>query len=134
MHHYKELNSIYLLWERGINKTELDEVYLYVRKNVMDLEYLYSLCMKYGVSDYIYFCISKANLFYCNSMLNELSKKFESGTGKELLECFGLCDSERKQWNVDFRTICEAGDIKMYMEPLLTAEDFRKIELNERMM
>lgn len=134
MHHYKDLNSIYLLWMYGINKKELVEIYLYIKKSIMDFEYLYSLCMKYGVADYIYYCISKANLLYNDPLLNKLSKKFESETGKALLDCFGLCDSERKYWAEDFMTIWKTGDVKMYMKPLLTLEDFKKIELNERMM
>lgn len=134
MHHYKDMNSIYMLWTCGINKTELEEVYLYVKKNIMDLKYLYSLSLKYGVSDYIYYCISKADLVYHDSALKKLSQQFESEPGKGLLDCFGLDDSERKCWKVDFRTIWEAEDIKVYMEPLLTGEDFRKIQLNERMM
>ena len=134
MHHYKDLNSIYLLWKCGINKTELEEIYLYVKKNIMDLEYLYNISLKYEVSDYIYYCISKAYEIYRDSVLKKLSQKFESETGKILLDCFGLCDLERKCWNVAFTPIWEAEDIKVYMEPLLTAEDFRKIQLNDRMM
>ena len=72
LHHYKELNSIFLLFDHNFyrNSSFLD-VYLLIEKNfsLNDVENIYSYCQQLKITPYIYFYSSNYLYFakFCSS-------------------------------------------------------------------
>ena len=132
MHHYKDLNSIYLLWIKGFDQQKLFEISRYVAAAPMDIELLMSLCAKYGLGDYVCYCVHFANILYPNDILRTIEESLETERSRYLYDCFGLCDKERKAWNMPFET--RLKDAPPCLVPLLTETDQKKIKQNIQMM
>lgn len=133
MHHYKDLNSIYLLWTRGFDGSKLEEIAYYVINVPMNINWLKDLCQKFGVIDYVYWCIHYANILLPDLRLCELEDKFMTPGAQMLLGCLGLNDDERKHWTISFEELCN-GNTKEHMKSLLTEIDRDKINTNLKMM
>lgn len=132
MHHYKDCNSIYLLWVRGFDKQKLYEIAQYAKFVSMDTKHLTMLCRQYAAGDYVCYCVHFANLLYPNDALQKIESALTTAESCRLYDCFGLCDKERRQWNLPFEE--RISDIHRCMEPLLTDEDRQKIDKNMQMM
>ena len=132
MHHYKDLNSIYLLWLKGFDISKLYEIARYLEKVPINIDYLIYLCNRYGVGEYVCYCVHFANLICPNHLLNSVEELLKSERSCLLYDCYGLCDEERKKWNVPFKD--RKKNIRNLLEPHLTERDRRKIEDNMKMM
>ena len=132
MHHYKDLNSIFLLWIRGFDVDKLYEIARYLEKVPLNIDYLISLCHRYGAGDYVCYCVHYANLIYPSDSLKTIEELLKSERSCVLFDCFGLCDEERKKWNVPF--IDRTENARGVLMKLLTEEDFKKINHNIKMM
>ncbi len=133
MHHYKDLNSIYLLWTRGFDSKKLEEIAYYVTNVPLCINQLKSLCQKFGVIDYVCWCIHYANILLPDLRLRELEDNFMTPRAQMLFGYLGLNDAERKQWQTPFEVLCN-GNTKEYMNALLTEMDRKKIDINLQMM
>lgn len=133
MHHYKDLNSIYLLWTRGFDRSKLEEIACYVINVPLHKDLLKSLCQKFGVTDYVCWCIHYANILSPDFRLRELEDNLITSSAQMLFGCLGLNDAERKQWQTPFKKLCN-GNTKEYMNDLLTETDRNKIDINLQMM
>ena len=54
--------------------------------------------------------------------------------GEELLPCFGLNDSERHTWQIDFDVRLFDTHMKDYLENVLSEEWLNKIRINQSFM
>lgn len=133
MHHYKDLNSIYLLWTRGFDRCKLEEIAYYVINVSLNLDRLKSLCQEFGVIDYVCWCIHYANLLLPDLRLRELEDNFITPRAQMLFGSFGLNDVERKQWPMSFEVLCN-GNTRDHMKDMLTEMDIKKIHINLQMM
>ena len=57
LHHYKDMNSIYLLYQRGLNLGLLCDIYFYVRNVHPTADKIAALARKLNVARYIYVCL-----------------------------------------------------------------------------
>ena len=57
-------------------------------------------------------------------------KAFRTDEGDYLLNCYGLCEAERKEWKCDFKTRLHKSNLLMEMLPDLSKRDIQKIEIN----
>jgi len=48
------------------------------------------------------------------------------------LNCYGLCEKERKEWKCDFQTRLESNDLYSLIKDDLTEKDHEKIAINKR--
>lgn len=133
MHHYKDLNSIYLLWSRGFDRRKLEEIGRYVRVVRMDTRKLYSLCEQYDARDYVCWCVHFAGMLESDASLQSLENTLTSPAAQALYDCLGLNEKERKRWNISFKERC-CSDIRESMYLLLTEADRKKINTNLHMM
>ena len=75
-------------------------------------------------------------LYYTDQIFNDklLMKYIESFRtieGENLLNCYGLCDKERREWRCDFKTRFESKNLYTLIKDDLTSMDQRKIEFNK---
>ena len=65
-------------------------------------------------------------------MLNRYIDAFRTPTGEGLLNCYGLCAKEQKEWKYNFQTRIEADSIYDLIKDDLTEKDKEKIDINRR--
>lgn len=134
LHHYKDMNSIYLLATRNsITYNMFQDVYLLLKNNQIDIqvEVLYELCKKYDICEYVFYIIYFTNKIYNDNFLEPYIEALRSDKGVELLECYGLTNQERKFWKVDFITRLNSENLYFLIKEDLNTEDIKKIKINK---
>ena len=76
MHHYKDLNSLYLLSERGIKLSLFYDIKLYVTKKYIDVKELKFICDKLCISEYITFCLYHTNIIFPSDIIEHYLEFF----------------------------------------------------------
>ncbi len=137
LHHYKDLNSIYLLaTRRRISINSFKDMYFLIKNNseFISPEVLYDISKSFDILPYMYYV-----LYYTNEVMNDVFLKpyiglLETDEGVFLLDKYGLNDAERKQWKVDFETRLNSDDLLPIIKNDLTAQDLKKINYNLEIM
>ena len=135
LHHYKDMNSIFLLaTKKSIKYNMFKDFYFLFKRNIKDipLDSFYSLCKTYDIIPYIYYIFYFTNLLYEDDALVCYRDKFYCKDGEELLDYYGLSNSEKKRWKVDFFTRINSNDIYSIIKSDLTDKDFEKININKK--
>lgn len=134
LHHYKDMNSIYILASRGYNLSQFCDIYFYLKNAVLDVDQLVEQATKYGVRDYIYYCIYYANEIFGDPGLDIYLVKLNSPTSQKLLDCYGLSDLERREWEIPFyeRLLDQKFRDKFYS--MLNDNERKKIALNRNFL
>lgn len=131
LHHYKDINSIYLLYMDGFKLNHFCDIYFYLLNNELDRQKLISLWKELNVESYVYYCIYYTNLMFISPVLSEYLTLFEQGKDPQMIDSFGLCDNERKTWCIDFYQRLLHPKLKEYLDEYLTENDKRKIYENQ---
>lgn len=134
LHHYKDMNSIYLLSERGICLNEFCDIYYYIINTGMDACELDVTAKAYQVEAYVYYCIYYANEIFGDNRLNEFLEKLVTSEGKMLLDCYGLNEDERKKWDIPFLERVFSEEFRECFRGRLSVSDLKKIEINKKYM
>ena len=71
-------------------------------------------------------------ILYKDDILDYYIKEFETSEGKYLLNCYGLNESERREWKVDILTRLKSKNLNNLIRSDFTEKDKKKIELNRR--
>lgn len=135
LHHYKEMNSIYhLAVHNCISEKMFRDVYYLIKNNTEDitLEKLCTICEKLGIIPYTYYVLYFTNRIYCDPELKKYADAFRTPEGEGLLEIYGLSESEKRPWKVDFDTRLASDDMFSLIKNDLTANDIKKLEINKR--
>lgn len=134
LHHYKDLNSIYLLYERGLKLNLFCDIYFFIRNCDIDKEKLYDYCIKLNVSEFIYYCLYYAYLIFQDKNLESYLSLFYSENAEKIINQFGLSPDERQNWDIDFYTRLFNTDLRDYLECTLSYEKINKIRINQKYM
>ena len=134
LHHYKDMNSIYLLSQGSLKLFLFCDIYFYLRNNKLGLNQLKNLCEKLAVSEYVYYCIFYANEIFQDELLSWYLTVLDTEKARKLLYTFGLAEDEIKTWNISFleRLFMDLPNDAFYS--LLTEKDLKKIRLNRDLM
>lgn len=134
LHHYKDMNSIYLLSQGSLKLFLFYDIYFYLRNNKLSLNQLKKLCEKLAVSEYVYYCIFYANEIFQDELLSLYLTVLDTEKARKLLYTFGLAEDEIKTWNISFseRLFMDFPNDAFYS--LLTEKDLKKIRLNRDLM
>ena len=135
LHHYKDMNSLFLLSTRkSIRYDMFKDVYNLLINNIdsISLDNLYDLSSEYDIVPYVYYVLYYTGQIYNNSTLKKYVGAFETGDGKELINCYGLCSSEKREWRVDFKTRLETENLYDLIKDDLSNKDIEKIALNKK--
>ena len=135
LHHYKDMNSIFLLATRKSIRYEMFKDVYYLLKNNLDtisLNQLYEISAKYEIIPYVFYILYYTGQIFKDSILQQYIEAFRTPKGEALLDYYGLCDSERKMWRYDFETRLKADNLYSLIKEDLTERDNRKIDINKR--
>lgn len=134
LHHYKEMNSIYhLATHKCIRHVMFSDVY-YLWKNWCsnNIQSLYELCLEYDIIPFVYYILYYTNEIFKDKNLKIWVDKFKTSDGTNLLNCYGLTDTERKMWKIDFNIRLESQCLFDFIKDDLDAKDLKKLEWNRK--
>lgn len=110
--------------------------WLYTKKQIQSsIPYIKDICVdlqqqKYAIIKGIplsVFCYHEVDIRPYHDIDILISQK-----GEALLNCYGLCEKERKEWKCDFKTRLESDDLYSLIRDDLNEHDLRKIAFNKR--
>jgi hypothetical protein len=135
LHHYKDMNSIFLINNGSIKLNLFCDIYYYITNNFKSIntDELLRLCNILGICEYIYYCIYYTSLIFSDERLERLLHILETSYCRKILNRFGLEDTEYKEWNIDFLDRLFNDNFHQLYESLLTEKDFTKINSNSMM-
>ena len=135
LHHYKDLNSIFLLATRNtINQDMFKDLFYLLKNNLSEitLEKLYAISIKYDLVPYVYYMLYYTGLLFKDEVLEKYIAGFKTLEGEALLNCYGLNEVERHKWKVDFHTRLESKYLYDLIKDDLTEKDLEKIAINKK--
>lgn len=135
LHHYKDMNSIFLLATRKSIKYDMFKDVYYLLKNNLDtipLDKLYAMSAEYEIIPYVFYVLYYTGQVFDDEILKQYIEAFRTPEGEALLNCYGLCTKERKEWKCDFKTRLEADNLYDLIKDDLTEKDHEKIAINKR--
>lgn len=134
LHHYKDMNSIFLLATRNsIHYNMFKDVYYLLKNNLnqITIERLYSLSEEYEIIPYVFYVLYYTGKVFYDNILNDYIEAFRTTEGEKLLNHYGLCENERKEWKYDFNTLLETDNLYSFIKDDLTKKDHEKISINK---
>lgn len=135
LHQYKDMNSIFILATRDSIKIDsFKDVYYLLTNNLhsISLEDLYSICAKLGIIPYVFYVLYYTEQIYKDEVLKKYVETFRTPEGEYLLDCYGLCEKERKRWKVDFQTRLNSKCLYDLISDDLCESDKDKISINKQ--
>lgn len=135
LHHYKDMNSIFLLATRKSIKHEMFKDVYYLLKNNLEaisLDKLYNISAEYEIIPYVFYVLYYTGQIFDDDVLREYIEAFRTPEGERLLNLYGLCEKERKEWKCDFKTRLESENLFDLIKDDLTERDKEKIAINRR--
>ena len=71
-------------------------------------------------------------LLFHDRVLDDYIEAFKTQEGIDLLNCYGLNDSERREWKYNFSTRLNSKNVYELIKNDLTEKDLKKININRR--
>lgn len=134
LHHYKDMNSIYLLATRNsIRPSMFADIYhlLMRNKTMISCRDLLQRGRELGILPYLYYVLYYTNQIYEDPELELYISACKTPEGEALLPVYGLTAEERRNWKVDFKTRLEEESIYTLIQEDLTKGDLKKIQFNQ---
>lgn len=134
LHHYKDMNSTYLIAERGVNLNHFYDIYYYLINVELDLDELNAYAEKYKVKEYVYYCIYYTNEIFKHPCLETYLLKLHTPQVCALLDYYGLTEKERAKWLFSFpERLFDVNFVERFRKSLIE-DDLRKIRINRHYM
>ena len=136
LHHYKDMNSIFLLATRNSIKYSMFKDVYHLLKNNLDsitIDKLYAKSKEYDIIPYVFYVLYYTGQIFDDEILEQYIEAFRTPDGEALLDCYGLCAKERKKWRCDFKTRLETDNLYELIKNDLTDKDQEKIAINKRL-
>ena len=131
LHHYKDMNSLYLLYGRGMLLGHLCDIYDYLHIVAPCSSGVAEICDRLGVSSRIKTCIIlSGRVFGTDDIVESYLCKL---AGDDLSDRFGLKEQEYRQWEIPLAHRF-FGNVREYLEQILSAEEKEKIRINQLIM
>lgn len=134
LHHYKDMNSIYLLYERGLSLSHFCDIYFFLKNIHLNKQILSDYCCRLNIGGFVYYCLYYTNLLFSDEKLQEYMALLYSKDADVLIDSFGLADEERQSWDIDFNTRLFDADMRNYLEKRLSQNMLNKIKVNQQFM
>lgn len=134
LHHYKDLNSVYLISKRGIRLSMFSDIFFYVIHTDLDIRKMICITERLNVSAYIYYCAYYCGKIFSHAKLDELIFCYKPFLDEDLLSSYGLHESERKKWVFSFFERLFLDDFSQKFIETLTDAEKEKIKLNDKFL
>ena len=135
LHHYKDMNSLFLLATRKSLRYDMFKDVYYLLKNNLDtisLDKLYAMSVEYEIIPYVFYVLYYTGRVFDDDVLKQYIEEFRTPEGEALLNCYGLCEKERREWKCDFKTRLDSNHLYELIKEDLTERDKEKIAVNKR--
>lgn len=133
LHHYKEMNSLFHLSKHNtITIEKFKDIYDFVKNNttVLSCDVVTDLSERYSIGSFFYYMF----YFIFEIFQDEKLKEYIDALGKfrddVLLNSYGLCDGERKEWKIPFAQRVNNQNLPEIIKNEMDLQDLEKIELN----
>lgn len=133
LHHYKDMNSIFLLATKNSIKSSLfKDIYYFLINHSSEVtpDALYTECKRYNIMSYAYYVLYYTGQIYNDLFINTYINRLRDHHGEALIDYYGLNEKEKKKWNIDFFQRLDSKELYRYIYPQLSLEDIKKIEIN----
>ena len=131
LHHYKDMNSLYLLYNGGMRLGHLCDIYDYLHTVPFSPGKVAEICQALGVAPYVKACISlTCRIFDADETTKGLLCLLD---GPDLSDRFGLSKEEYRLWKIPLAHRL-FGDVRSYLDRILSAKETEKIWLNYLML
>ena len=134
LHHYKDMNSIYLLSKRKLSLSLFLDIYLFIKNANLNVRKLYTFCVRLNVTQYVYYCLYYTDLIFDDDKVKKVAEVLKTPEAEKIIDYFGLTEKERHKWDIDFVDRLFETDINKYFEKVLTPNQQSKIEINKLLM
>lgn len=135
LHHYKDMNSLFLLTTRKSIRYDMFKDVYYLLKNNLDaipLDKLYAMSAECDIIPYVFYILYYTGQVFDDDLLKQYIEAFRTPEGEVLLNCYGLCEKERREWKCDFKTRLDSDNLYDLIKEDLTERDKEKIAINKR--
>ena len=134
LHHYKNMNSLYLLTSGSFRFKLFCEIYDYLRNVNPDAKIIHEHCKRLNVGRYVYVCIAQTQEIFSDEHLDTYLNALEEWNDPSLFETYGLTPSERKAWKLELFERLFHLDLANYVFSQLTEEEKEKVNINRNFM
>ena len=130
LHHYKDLNSLYLLWQRGISLSKFCDIYYYLSNIQIEPQQLRYICNQLNVAEYVYYCIYQTTVIFDSNFTVYLNALY-SRQAESLLKRIGLSKNHYKYMHKCIASYIFDDNFHSDLEQMLTKDDLLQIKANE---
>ena len=130
LHHYKDMNSLFLLSVKGLKLGQYCEIYEYIQNVKMNFNEVVYICETLDVGKYVYCCLYQTYQIFKDPILNSLMLLLNQYKDLSLCNSYGLNEKEQKRWDIPILDRIFHPNIFSYIENNLTKEEKEKIMLN----
>lgn len=130
LHHYKDMNSLCMLYKGKFKLNLLSDIYFYIHHQKINIDKLFMLAEKLQAIPYIYYCVYYTKELFSDCSLDEFLRCFCSEDSVKLIDFYGLTDSERKRWEIDFYKRISIDNMGQYLLRFFSESDKEKIRIN----
>ena len=134
LHHYKDSNSLYLLYNGNLKLKIFSDIYFYLKNNELDFHVLNSICNKFKVKEYVYWCIYNTNIIFNDMTTKKYMTLLYTDYAANILNTYGLTDSEYHIWSISLPERLFETNIRDYLNKVLSKNELEKIHLNSMYM
>lgn len=131
LHHYKEMNSIFLLSKcNSISSQKFKDILdiILLNNDKLTTDTINALCKKYLIGDIVYYMLYYTYCTFHDERLVPYITNLSCYHNTEIMDSYGLCAKERKKWRLSFEQRLDNDDIWTYMQNDLTDYDIMKIK------
>lgn len=134
LHHYKDMNSIYLLYQKGLQLGLFCDIYFYIRNARPSVTATFDIAKRLNVGRFVYVCLDHTMSVFSDDSITPYLEAFQCEKDEDLLESFGLCDNERKLWDIPLLRRIFHPNLSNHLLTLLSEKDMEKIHINLKNM
>ena len=136
LHHYKDMNSLYLLAEGNLKLRLFVDIYRYIlrqQKN-LSMDRLRRIAKEWSALPYVYYCLFQTSYLFPDQVVMAYRDAMQNEEGQNLINLCGLTREEQKRWTMPLEVRLFSSDFKDQFKLMLDDKDREKIALNIQMM
>lgn len=134
LHHYKDMNSLYLLSGGSLRLKLFCDIYFYLCRVHPDARKLLAFCQHLHVGKYLYVCLFHTREIFGDGVCNEYLDALAPEKDDALLDAYGLNAKERRAWRMGLLERLFHPNLAGYLTGQFTEEEKEKIKINRELM
>lgn len=133
LHHYKDMNSCYLLYrKKRISLRRFYDIFYYLKEksNVCKPKELFAVAENYHITNYLYYCLYYCQEIFHSDILVPYLQIFKSEEADRLTKVYGLRTSKQHEWKIELSERIFEHCLDKVLEDELSDEEMRLISKN----